>query len=484
MRKLIIIPLFYLFLPAVLTAQPKQEPEALFNDALFFYQIEDYKEAAFLFQQLTLINPENANFNFYAGMSLLNVKGQERKAIPFIERAVMFTGIKTKIRSYQERRAPHHAWFYLGNAYRINNQLDKALDAYHRFQNIKHFERHYNLRILENEIKACSRAKIIQDTPLQLKIENLGEPVNTSASDYNAVLSADEKTIVYISSQRFYEAIMHSTRTDRIWNTPVNITSQVGSDGDMFPTYLTPDGKTLYLVKKTRAGGDIHVSYFDGTFWSKAQALNGNINTRADEAHASLSPDGRFLYFSSNRKGGYGGLDLYVSEKQSDEEWGPAVNLGSSVNTPSDEDTPFISSDGNFLYFSSTGHFNMGGYDIFFSRYNADGTWGDPINIGYPINTTNDDKFFFPADNDHSGYISIYDDENGFGMEDIFRVKVIPYSHILVEPAKPYTRSFYIKLTDKESGEVIKIYYDSISDIFRLKPGTSERKYMLEVEDE
>jgi hypothetical protein len=480
MKSLKVLILLTLLYPLVLSAQQKQVPEDLFDDAIFFYNLEDYKESAFLFQQLLMENPENANFNFYAGMSLLNVNGQEKKAIPYLEKAVRYTGIKVKPRKFKEKRAPHYAWFYLGNAYRISNRLDDALDSYHKFLNIKNFEKHYNLRILEEEISACSRAKIIQDSPLQLKKENLGEPVNTSASDYNPVLSADENTIVYVSSQRFYEAIMISKRTGRSWSTPVNITSQIGSDGDMFPTFLTADGTTLYLVKRKKADGDIYISTFNGNIWTIAKPVN-DINTRADEAHASLSSDGNFLYFSSDRKGGSGGLDLYVSEKQADGGWGPAVNLGENINSTADENTPFLSLDGSTLYFSSTGHFNMGGYDIFFSRKNSSAEWESPINIGYPINTTNDDRFFFPIGINHSGYISIYDDEEGIGQEDIYRVKITSFTET-PEKLKHFDYNFLMELKEIESGETIEIHYDRKSDSFDVK-GTRGRKYNIEVQE-
>ena len=433
--------LTWFILPALLFSQLKEDDESLFNDALFFYTIEDFKEAAYLFQKLLINNPGNANFNFYTGMSLLKVNGQEKNAIPYLENAVLFTGLKTKPRKFNERRAPHHAWFYLGNAYRIDNQLDKALDAYYTFRDIKNFEKHFNLRILEDEIKACSRAKIIQDSPLNLIIQNLGTPVNTSANDYNAVFSADENTIVYVTSQRFYEAIMYSQKSGDDWKSPVNITSQIGSDGEMFPTCLSSDGKELYLVRKTRSGGDIYVSQFDGELWSKAQPLT-SINTRWNESHASLSSNGKFLYFSSDRKGGFGGLDIYISEKQVDGKWGPAINLGNKINSSFDEDTPFLSEDGNILFFSSTGHYNMGGFDIFYSRKNSDGSWGEIINIGYPINTTNDDLFYFPSGNNLAGYISKYNTKSGAGQKDIFRFEILPFEKNIDETEKLFLQDF------------------------------------------
>lgn len=475
---LIFIPFIYTF--CIGQVKSEENPEKIFYDAIFFFSNEDFKEAAYLFQQVLENDPDNANFNFHAGMSWLNVKGQEYKAIPFLERSVSNTSLKFKKKSFKEKKAPHHAWFYLGNAYRINNQLDKALECYESFQDIKNFEKTYNLRIVEDEIAACSRAKIIQDSPVNVKIKNLGEPINTQNDTYNAVLSADENTIVYISSEKFYESIQFSKKINGSWSEPINITAQIGSDGDMLPTFLSADGKELYLVKKSRSGGNIFVSNFEGESWSKAKALNQNINTRWNESHAALSPDGNVLIFSSNRKGGYGGLDIYTSEKQEDGEWGPAINMGSTINTSGDEDTPFFSMDGNTLYFSSSDHFNMGGFDIFFTKKNQEGQWGNIVNIGYPINTTSDDKFFFPAGKNNTAYISKFDENAENRQQNIFKIEILPYPWVPSGKNTLFDHNFQLELQNDETDEVIEIIYDNNSNNFLIKSNKAGKKYRIQ----
>ncbi|MBE0654793.1 MAG: PD40 domain-containing protein [Bacteroidales bacterium] len=170
--------------------------------------------------------------------------------------------------------------------------------------------------------------------------------------------------------------------------------------------------------------GNIYTSKFVNGKWTPLVKLNENINTKYWESHASFSMDGKTLYFSSNRRGGYGGLDIYRSEKQPNGEWGIPVNLGPAINTKYNDDTPFITEAGDKLYFSSYGHYNIGGYDIFMSRKKTDGTWAEPVNIGYPINTTDDDQFFYPIKNGEIAYYSRYDSQEGFGRHDIFRYKV------------------------------------------------------------
>ena len=153
-----------------------------------------------------------------------------------------------------------------------------------------------------------------------------------------------------------------------------------------------------------------------------------NINTSANESHACISDDGLTLYFTSNREGGYGGYDIYKSEIDSKGKWGPAVNLGPEINTIFDETTPFITEDGKTLYFSSKGHFNIGGFDIFSAKKNGD-SWSKPENLGFPFNTTDDDIFFFPLKNGSIAYYSKYK-ETGYGENDIFKIQIFERENI------------------------------------------------------
>jgi hypothetical protein len=422
-RILIIIALSCLFFPRF-SAQEITDPEELFSEGEFFFLAGEYREALYYYLQLLDKYPDNANFNFKAGMTYLQIPGQEQRAIPYLEKAITQTSIKYKKRLYTESNAPHYAYYYLGNAYRINNELDKALDTYQTFMDSEDFEGNYNLDIVETEVRACERAKIIQDVPINLQKTRLDPPINSETDNYAAVLSADGNTMVFITQQKFYDAINLSRKINGIWTEPEVLNPQVGSDGDMYPTSLSSDGTELYLVKRTDTNDDIYLSIHSGLFWSRAQPLNENINTRSDETHASISGDGQTLYFTSDRRGGYGKLDVYRSQRLNNNEWGPATNMGPFINTDLDEETPFITEDGKRLYFSSKGHFNMGGYDIFFTDLLEDNTWNDAINIGFPLNTTGDDLFYFPVGNGEKGYYSIRTKEEPFAS-DIYYIEIL-----------------------------------------------------------
>ncbi len=158
--------------------------------------------------------------------------------------------------------------------------------------------------------------------------------------------------------------------------------------------------------------------------WTKAEKVGTNINTKYWESSATLSPDGKTLYFTSNKKDSYGGLDIYTSEWDDNlKAWGEPKNLGPVINTQFNEETPFLSKDGNTLYFSSQGHNSMGGFDIFYSERKADGSWSKPVNLGYPLNTTDDDLFFVPIVAKIYGYYAMFDPETSLGDRDIYRTE-------------------------------------------------------------
>ncbi len=474
--------LFIIILPFITDVKAQQEDvEKLFDDAEFFYATGDFKEASYLFRKLAGNEPENANFNYLAGISLLNIPGEETRAIPYLEQAVQNTTMKYKERDPDEKQAPYHAWFYLGNAYRINNQLDEALEAYSHFMELRDFERKYNIRIVQNEIKAVERAKIIKDAPVNLIRMKLPPAINDGSTTYRPVVDIDETSMVYIKSMKFYDAIMYTWKVDGQWVEPVNITPQVGSDGDMTPSALSSDGTKLLLIKTTRSGdGDVYISSVKDHKWSKAEPLGRTINSSRNEAHASFTPDGKLL-LASDRRGGEGGLDIYIAEKEEDGTWGEPVNIGPEINTEQDENSAFIVNDGKTLFFSSKGHFNMGGYDIFYSNLEKNGKWGEPKNIGYPLNTTNDNEYFQPTRQGKTGYIALFSDEDPSAPREIFRVEILPFTEPATVSKSLFNGSFDLILDDADTSDSITISYDSKSDTFTvISPGG--KSYHIEIE--
>jgi outer membrane protein OmpA-like peptidoglycan-associated protein len=160
---------------------------------------------------------------------------------------------------------------------------------------------------------------------------------------------------------------------------------------------LSADGNTMLLAVSDEFASNIYKSVYENNRWNPAESLGRPVNSRYYESHASFSPDSRSIYFTSNRNESIGAMDVFRSDLQEDGTWGDPVNLGENINTQLNEETPMISPDGKRIYFSSQGHNSMGGFDIFYSELQPDGSWGKAVNLGYPLNTTDDDFTISPT---------------------------------------------------------------------------------------
>jgi hypothetical protein len=390
-------------------AQKENEKlKEIFLDAEFFLLNEDYGDALLNYMNIYKRGyQENGNINYRIGLCYLNITGEKNKAISYLEKAVQYCSSKYQEGIFRQNYAPFDAYYYLGKAYRINVQLDMALKNYEKYK--KYFENRdaVRTRLVNQEIAACNHAMEQMKKPVNIYPVRLGAPISTSDRDIAPVVSGDQNSMVYISKLRFYDALFFCHKINDQWSAPINITPEVQSDGDHYPTFLSYDGTELYLRKEDNFEADLMVSKKVNGVWTKAISLGKNINSKYWEGNMSLTKDGQTIYFSSNRKEGSGSMDIYKSVRQPDGEWGSAINLGSIINTPFNEDAPIISEDGKRLYFISQGHQTMGGYDIFYSNIAPDGQLSTPQNMGYPINTTDDDLYFFPVENGVKAYVSL-----------------------------------------------------------------------------
>jgi tetratricopeptide (TPR) repeat protein len=422
MRYLIILVFsLVMFTPGI--SQEITDPQELFSDGQDFFQREDYKEALYYFRQLCEKYPNQANFNFKAGECYLNIPGLEYLAVPYFEKAIQKIVPKKEYNKndFEEQNAPLHAYFYLGNAYRMAGKLEDALKAYTTFFESPYFPGNYNQNVVEAEIASCERAKIIQDSPIKITRNSIGDKINTAYSEFYAVKSGDGKKLVFVRGLKFYDAVFESKLIDGQWSDPVNINQDILSDGDFYPTGLNSDGTILLLTRSVDENSDIYISFFRNTQWTKAQKIPGKINALANETFASFSNDDKTIYFVSNKSGGKGGKDIYFSKMLPDSTWDKPKNIGKVINTAEDEESPVVCNNGNTLFFSSKGHYNMGGYDIFYSTRQSN-KWSVPRNIGYPINSTRDDLFYITDNSCLSALISIVDPLTGYS--DIYTVKI------------------------------------------------------------
>jgi outer membrane protein OmpA-like peptidoglycan-associated protein len=431
LKKVLFLLIFTIFLTCSLLAQNKNLFRETYLEAESFFLIEEYEEALNLYTELLKTDPTNYNLHFLTGACYLSLYGKKRKAIPYLEEAVKSISAGYREGSYKERNAPRESFFALARAYHINNEFDRAIKYYEVYRNAMIKNKFADIEYVNAQIKSCELAKSMIKKPIEVQFLSPGEGMNLYPANYNPVFSRNDSMVIYLADKPFYRAIMMSQKSGIKWTDPVIMNSELGSDGDCYPTSLSFNGKELYLVKKDYYQADIYVSKFIKGHWTKIEKLNQNINTEYYESHASISTDGRKLYFTSDRPEGQGALDIWVSERSVGGDWGPAKNLGSKVNSFYSEDTPFITDDGKKLYFSSQGHATMGGYDIFISAWLPDGTWSFPENIGYPVSTSDDDLFYVPRRNGEWGYFSTILDTLS-GNRNIYAVRIGPQENIQI----------------------------------------------------
>jgi outer membrane protein OmpA-like peptidoglycan-associated protein/tetratricopeptide (TPR) repeat protein len=436
----------------------------LYADVLEYMFAGDYSEALTVLLTLQERGLGTANISYKIGECYLNIQGQKTKAIPFLKEAVQKISGEYSDTSLEQENAPVKSLLYLGIAYRLNNDFDNAIACFKNYQNAIEEEDQLNRSLAEYHIARCENATELMASPAVFDTDTLPESINTPASNFRPVITADEKVLVYMNQLKFYDAVMLTAKTDTAWQIPENLTPEIKSDGDHYITGISYDGTKLYLTNyDPYRSGEIYTAIFSDGKWSDMLRLGEPVNSVFNESHATLSPDGKYLYFTSDRKGGYGGLDLYRSSLLPDGGWGSPENLGPLINTPYNEESPFISSDARTLFFSSQGHYNMGGYDIFRSSLDQSGQWLPPVNLGYPLNTSDDDLFFFPLGTGKTAY-QARPSSSGADL-DLVRFEITSYGHparftiigkvdLEVEPGYDPGRIF-VAFIDKQANDTI-----------------------------
>ncbi len=459
------------------SGQSTKELKEIFKQAESYYLYEEYELANQLY--ILLETPDNLNIKYKIGTCYLNIPDEKEKAIPYLEEAVKNASYDAKPQSFKENRAPLDAYFYLARAYMINNDLEKGLNTFQTFKNlVKEKDTRgdiKNAEFTDQQMQACRNAIIFEASPVALSKKLLGKDFNQGSVNENPAVSFDGNTIAFTERRGLVNIILFSKRYKGRWQTPVEITSELYAGEDCSTCSLNSDGTVLYLYKNDNFDGNIYSSEYINNNWTPIVKLNKNINSKYYESHASVSADGNKLYFTSNRAGGSGGLDIFVSEKDATGDWGPAVNMGTTVNTPYNEDNPFITKNDSVLYYCSEGHNSMGGYDNYKSNRTGSG-WGTPENLGYPVNTTDDDKFFQPANNGINAFYSLKTDYKrrdifylGLGGPDVNQIYEIKGKFMLNDTLLARGKKYSIHILDKMSGDTL----------YRNKPDITSGTYSV-----
>ncbi len=434
MRKLILLILLFcfsgLFSQSLNTKKWRKTEKDSMEKGQAFYDDNLKLLALPIFLELHKNHTEEGYLIYITGLCALERSDVHPLALELLQKA------------YDKNKKIPNIDFSLAQAMHLNYKFDEALAQLEIYKT-------KNKKLSPEKTEAvslltdyCNNGKKLVANPLPAKIQNIGRPLNTPASEYVPIISSDEETMVYtyvgdssIGGRQnyfnepdvygmFYEDVYITHKKDGQWERGRGVGPTVNTNDHDAAVSLSADGQTLFIYKDNRSnGGDLYVSVLEGNTWSVASALRGEVNQMLSwEGSCSMSADGKTLFFVSDRKGGYGGRDLYKATLATDGSWGNVQNLGDKINTKYDDDAPFIHPDGRTLIFSSCGHNSMGSYDIFRTTLNpADSSWSAPENLGYPINSPDRDSYYvLSADGKHGYYAS--GKEDGEGLQDIYMV--------------------------------------------------------------
>lgn len=411
---------------------------------------ENYRVALQMFKRLDSLEPNNANIMANVGycyVSLQRVKDKQM-AIPYLEKVVNDENLNPYYvpQDVKEKKAPLESIWWLGKAYHANEQFDEALakyQEYKEFLNLSNKDGEKVAEMVNQDINYTRNAMELKANPVQAEIEELATTpssnVNTEYPDYRPVINADE-TVMYFTSRRYgstgnlkddddmyFEDIYYTVKKDGLWRDAMPIGEAVNTNEHEATISLSPDGKKLYIYKfNDETSGDIYYVEYDGETWSEPKdLLRGKINTDVWETHATVSMNEDLIIFTSERlyNDKYVGRDLWYVEKLPNGEWSDPKNMGYPINTDFDEESPYLHPDGKTLYFSSRGHNSMGDFDVFVTEKQPDGTWSQPRNLGYPVNTVGSDVFFQPSLDGKRAYFASYRD-GGKGDHDIYIIEL------------------------------------------------------------
>lgn len=456
-----------------------------------FFNSQNYRLAMEEYKLLFKEDSTNIITNHYFAICYLNTNIDKKNAIPLLEYVT------------KHKDCNPQAWYDLGRAYRYVYRLDEAIKAFKKFESLSSGEEN-NYISASRQIEMCENAIVLIKNPIDVSFNNMGPLINSPYPDFNAYVTASEKAL-YFSSKRNgnlgslidfdgYRTtdIYYSEYKYYKWNKARRLSPLINTSYIEESTGISADGDLLYIfVVNQTAVNDVLFSQKKGRSFQRSVSPGPNINdVGSSEYAASISPDKNLLFFSSDRSGGSGGKDIYISKKLPSGEWGPAKNAGNIINTEYDEDFPYLTPDGKSFYFCSLGHNSMGGYDIFRSEWNADNfLWSEPENIGYPLNTASDNMCISFSQSGRHAYVSMFLDD-GIGDLDIYRVtfnNIEPVYTVIncVIMESDSSRisdpeNFLVKVTENKSGRDIGQYLpnkESGSYTIILPPG----EFKLEV---
>lgn len=356
-------------------------------------------------------------------------------------------------------------YFYLADTELKTGDYELAKHHFLKFLSVAHIS-DKNVIKAQKHIKDCDFSLAAIKNPVPFKPINMGSSINTFDDEYMAAITTDELNLIFTRKSNDKEDFYQTFNTDTGWSQAHYLSNKINTpDYNEGAQCISPDGQYLFFTGCNRPDGagrcDIYIAKKEGLDWSKPIELGFPINTKGWESQPSISADGKTLYFVSDKKGTLGGYDIWKSILNDMGEWGTPINLGPNINTPYDEQSPFIHPDGKTLYFSSDGWVGLGNKDIFISRLGNDLNWSLPENLGFPINSFSDEGGLTINASGSTAYYSS-DNYQGFGGRDLYSFSIIPQN---IKPI--YTNYVKGKVYDAQT----KLNIEAEINILDLKTG-------------
>lgn len=461
-----------------------------FYDAEAYMYEKNFDAALELLLKLEEMDPKNPNIWYKIGYCYLNTRLYKKKAQVYLEKAVDYANPNYKSDNHRETTTPLESYLYLAIAYRVNYQFDlslEALDILRRKLNPAKKEDQELLKLIEREEFITKNAIYFYSNPVEAYLKNLGPEINSPYADHSPVIDFNEKVLIFTSKrprdgqapQNQDEDIFISKSNNYKWQRPQRLDAPINTkEHNEASIGLSLDGKQLFFYRSAyNLAGNVYVTESeDGYNWNEPKLLREDVNTKYRETHATITPDGNAIFFTSDRKGGFGGTDIYVMRKLPNGKWSRPQILPEQVNTPYDEESPFVHPDGITLFFSSKGHNTMGGYDVFYTKMNRDGSFTEPVNLGYPINTPDDDVSYVMNMDGRRGYIATVKDDS-FGDLDIYEIiqsgiydnNLIVYDGIVSDINNNIPSDLIVAVRDVKTEEYVGIY----------RPNKRDGKYLI-----
>lgn len=434
-----------LFILTSFTSFGKDDLKKLKKDAEYFYSVEDYTFAEELYRKLYRMYPKKKEYNHKLGVCLLNIKNRKKEALPYLEYCMA--------KNYVE------SFYYGALAYHQHLRLEEAIDCLDIYQAKTGRERR-NFEVEQLRDKILFTRQLMAN-PIGEKPIRMGKAINSKSDEYAPLINADGTALYFTARKagstggltdpdgKFFEDVYASYKVGDQWSKGKPLPAPVNTSGHDANVSFSSNGQTLilYRTEPNLISGNLLYSIRTANGWSDPVEYGETINSPGThEPSACLSFEEDYMLLVSTKEGGVGGKDIFIVRKLPNGQWSEAKNLGNVINSPFDEESPFLSADGNRLYFSSEGHGSIGGYDIFYSEKDEDGNWQKPVNMGYPVNTVQDDIYFTATQNGTKGVFSssrggnmdIYEIDMMFEDRDLVVVKGFVIDDATKDPLSAY----------------------------------------------